>query len=158
MPPGDRSVIKGNLLSALVLEQKPLHFSICRAGAAQSDAEIGFFHLVIPDLLVENPQRLGVFGGDDDAPPGIAVDAVAKRRGKRVFPFGIPLPFLVKICLDMIDEGVDLFLFIGVDHQALALVYQQQVFILIYDVQLRGKQREEHVFLRGLVKKLIIDI
>ena len=58
----------------------------------------------------------------------------------------------------MVDEGVDLFRFVCVDHQAGPLVHQQQILIFIDDIQLGGKEGEEHVFLRGLVKKLVVDI
>ena len=110
-----------------------------------------------PDLLVEEPQRLGVLGGDDHA-AGVPVNPVAKSRGEGVLPPGIPLLFLVQVGLDVVDEGVDFFRLVGVDHHSGALIHHQQVFVLVYDVQLRAEQCEEHVFFRGLVKKLVVDI
>ena len=58
----------------------------------------------------------------------------------------------------MVDEGVDLLRLVGVDHQAGALVHQQQVLILVDDVQLGLEHRQKEIFLIGLVKELIIDI
>ena len=61
---------------------------------AVDDAEVALVQLAVLDLLIQNPQRLGVFCRDDDA-TGVAVDAVAERRGKGVlfarppFAFGI---------------------------------------------------------------------
>ena len=58
----------------------------------------------------------------------------------------------------MVDEGVDLFRLIGVDHHAGPFIHQQQVLILIDDVQLGLEYRQEHVSFRGLVKELVVDI
>ena len=57
-------------------------------------SKIIFGDLAVADLVVQNAQRLGVFRRDDDA-AGVAVDAVAKRRGKGVFPPGVPLFLLI---------------------------------------------------------------
>ena len=154
---GDGAAVEGDLLFDLILQKKALDLPLGRLGTAHGDAEVGFFDLVIPDLLVEDAQRLGVFGGDDDA-AGVAVDAVAKGRGKGVFPPGVPLPLLVEIGLDVVDEGIDLLRLVGVDHHAGALVHQQQILILVDDVQPGLEHCQEHVFLRGLVKELVIDI
>ena len=124
---------------------------------AYGDAEVGLLQLVAFDLLVDDAQRLGVFGGDDDA-AGVPVDAVAQGRGEGVLPLGVPLLLLVQVRLDVVDEGVDLLRLVGVDHQAGALVHQQQVLILVDDVQLGLEHRQKEIFLIGLVKELIIDI
>ena len=58
----------------------------------------------------------------------------------------------------MVDEGVDLFRFIGVNHQTRALVQQQEILVLVHDVKSGLKQGEEHIFFLWLVKKLIVDI
>ena len=58
----------------------------------------------------------------------------------------------------MIDEGVDLLGFVGVDHHAGALVHQQEVLVLIDQIQLGTEHGQKEIFLRGLVKELIIDI
>ena len=58
----------------------------------------------------------------------------------------------------MVDKGVDFFRFVGMDHQSGTLIYQQQIFVLVHDIQLGIEQGQKHVFLRGLVKKLIVDI
>ena len=48
---------------------------------ADSDAEVGFFQLMGTDFLIDNPQGLRVFCGNDNA-SGVSVDSVAKSRGK----------------------------------------------------------------------------
>ena len=79
------------------------------------------------------------------------VDAVAQGRGKGVLVPGAPLPLLIEVRLDVVDEGVDLFRLVGVDHQAGALVHQEEVFILIDDAQPGLEDGEEEIFLFGLV-------
>ena len=58
----------------------------------------------------------------------------------------------------MVDESVDLFRLIGVNHQTGTLVRQQQIFILIDNVQFGLEEGEKEIFLIGLVKELVIDI
>ncbi len=65
---------------------------------------------------------------------------------------GIPLPLLVKVRLDVIDEGVDLLRLVSMDYQARALVQQHQVFVLIYDVRLGLNRVRKQIVLPGLVK------
>ena len=60
---------------------------------ANGDAEVGLFQLMVPDLLIDDAQGLGIFGGDDDT-AGVPVDAVAQGGGKGVLPLGVPLFFL----------------------------------------------------------------
>ena len=113
--------------------------------------------LTIPDLFVEDTQRLRVLGGDDDA-AGVAVDAVAQGRGEGVLPLRIPLALLVEVRLDVVDEGVDLLRLVGVDHKALGLVRQEQVFVLVDHGQAGLEQGEEHILLGGLVEELVVDV
>ena len=80
---GDGAAVKGNLLFCLVLEQEALHTPLCRPGSPHSDAEIGFLQLVTLYFFIDGPQRLRIFCGDDN-PSGVAVNAVAQRRGKGV--------------------------------------------------------------------------
>ena len=109
-----------------------------------------------PDLLIYDPQGLAFWRYDNAA--GVPVDPVAQRRGKGIFPLGIPFPFLVKICLNVIDEGVDLFRLVSVDGHTGTLVHQQQIFFVLVDnIQLGLEHREKEIFLIGLVKELIID-
>ena len=70
---GHRLMEETDLFFCFVLQQKALNFPLRPLGTAHSDAEIGLFQLVGPDLLVDDPQGLGVFGSDDDA-AGVAVD------------------------------------------------------------------------------------
>ena len=58
----------------------------------------------------------------------------------------------------MVDKGVHLFGFAGVDHHPGPLVRQKDVFVLIEDIQLRLEQGEEQVVLPGLLKKFVVDI
>ena len=58
----------------------------------------------------------------------------------------------------MVDQGVDLLCLVGVDHQAGALVQQQQILVLIHDVQAGLEQGQEKIVLPGLVKELVVDV
>ena len=59
----------------------------------------------------------------------------------------------------MVNQCVDLFRFIGVDHQPRTLVHQQQVFVFIHHVELRVERGEEFILLRVRpLKKLVIDV
>ena len=58
----------------------------------------------------------------------------------------------------MVDEGIDLLRFVCMDHHAGTLIHQQEIFVLVDNLQPGLKHGQEHVFLRGLVKKLIVDI
>ena len=127
-------MVHGHLLFLLILQQEAGYLPLWGTGTAQGDAQVALVDLPVPDLLIDDAQGLGIFGGDDEA-SGVAVDAVAQGRGKGVLPPGVPLPFLVKVRLDVIDEGVDLLRLVGVDHQPRPFVQQHQVLILIYDIQ-----------------------
>ena len=108
---GHGSAVEGDQLFRLILEEKPLDPALCRVGAAHGDAEIGLTDLVAADFIVENSQCLGVFSRDHNA-AGVAVNPVAQRGSKGVFPLGVPLLLLVEIRLNVVDEGVDLLRFI----------------------------------------------
>ena len=58
----------------------------------------------------------------------------------------------------MVDECIDFFRFIGMHHKAGTLIEQQDVLVLVDNVQAWLEQRKEHIFLAGLVKKLVIDV
>ena len=95
--------------------------------------------------------------GDDDA-AGVAVDAVAQRGSEGVLPAGVPLPLLIEVRLDVVDECVHLLRLVSVDHQPRPLVDQQQVLVLVHDVHLRLEQRQEKILLRRLVKEFVVDV
>ena len=156
-PAGHRPVIDRHLLFLLVLQQEAGHLPLRGTGAAQGDAQVPLVDLPVPDFFVDDAQGLGVFGGNDDA-AGVPVDAVAQGRGEGVLPSGVPLPLLIQIRLDVVDEGVDLLRLVGVDHQAGPLVQQQQILVLIHDVQAGLEQRQEKIVLPGLVKELVVDV
>ena len=148
---------KADFLFLFVLQQKALNPPLRPLGTAHGDAEIELFQLMSPDLLIDDPQRLGVFGGNNNA-AGVAVNTVAQSRGKGVFPLGIPFPLLVKICLNVVDEGIDFFRFVRMDGHTGTLVHQQQIFVLVNNVQLGLEHGEKEIFFIGLVKELIIDV
>ena len=154
---GDRLVVHGDLLFLLVLQQEALHPALRPLRAPHGDAQVALVQLPAADLLVDDAQRLGVLGGDDDA-PGVAVDAIAQGRGEGVLPPGVPLPFLVQVRLDVVDECVDLLRLVGVDHQALGLVRQQQVLILVDHGEPGLEEGQEHILLGRLVKELVVDV
>ena len=154
---GNRLIPHGDLLFLLILHQKDLDPALGRPGRAHGDAQIPLVDLTVPDLLIDDPQRLGVFGGDDDA-AGVAVNTVAQGGGEGVFPLGIPLPLLVQVCLNVVDEGVDLLRLVGVYHQPRPLVQQQQVFVLVHDGETGLEQCQKQVILSGLVEELVVDV
>ena len=65
---------------------------------------------------------------------------------------------MIKVGLDVGDEGVDPLVFVRMDHHAGALIQEHQVFIFVDDVQLRLEDRQEGVFRGRGLKKLVIDI
>ena len=75
-----------------------------------------------------------------------------------MLPAGIPLPLLVEVGLNVVDEGVDLLCLIGMDHKARTLVQKKKVLILVKNVQLGLEEGEEEVVLPGLVEKLVVDV
>ena len=58
----------------------------------------------------------------------------------------------------MVDQGIDFLCFVGVNHDARAFVRQQQILVLVDDGKPWLEQGEKHVFFRGLVKELVVDI
>ena len=157
LAPRHRLVVHRHLLFLLVLQQEALDPALRRLGPSHGDAQIPLVDLPQPDLLVDDPQRLGVLGGDDHA-SCVAVDAVAQRGSEGVLPAGVPLPLLIEVRLDVVDEGVHLLRLVSVDHQPRPLVDQQQVLVLVHDVHLRLEQRQEKILLRRLVKELVVDV
>ena len=154
---GDRPGVDGYLFLLLVLHQKDLHPPFRRLRRTHRDAEIPLVHLPVADLLVDDPQRLGVLGGDDDA-AGVAVDAVAQGGGKGVLPLGVPFPLLVEVRLNVVDESVDLLRLVGVYHQPRPLVQQHQVLVLVHDGETGLEKRQEQIVLTGVVEELVVDV
>ena len=112
----------------------------------------------ILDLLIHHPQGFRRLGGDHDA-PGVPVNAVAQRRGEGVFLPGTPLPLLVQVRLDVVDQGAAIFrAVVGMHRKARALVHKQNVFVLVDNVQIGIRHGEVGVVLPGVVKKLVVDI
>ena len=121
--------------------------------------------LFLPDknLARNTARKLGITGRDthilDVRKTGEAVvDAVAQRRGEGVLPPGVPLPLLVEVRLNVVDEGVDLLRLVGVNHQTGALVQQHQILVLVDDIQAGAEQGEEQIILPGLVEELVVDV
>ena len=101
------------------------------------DAQIIFLDFPFLQLLVEHPQSHRRLGGNDDA-AGVAVDAVDQRRRKALLVGGVVFPLFVQIALDAEDEGVGVFVVVGVHQQTRLFVQQQHVLVLVDDVQLPG--------------------
>ena len=157
LPPRNGAVVDGNPLFSLVLQQEALQLPLRRLHGSQSHAEVFFGNLPIPDLCRQYPQGFGVLRRNHDA-AGVAVDAVAQGRGESVLPFGVPLPLLVEIGLDVVDEGVHLLRLIRVDHQSGTLVRQEDILVLVQNIQTGLEEGEEQVVLPGLLKKLVVDV
>jgi len=154
---GDRVMVYADELFPFVLQEEALQLAFRRRYLPQRDAEVLLYDLPVADLGGKDAQRLGVFGGDDDA-AGVAVDPVAQRRGEGILPLGVPLPLLIQIGLHVVDEGVDLFRLIGVNHQTGPLVQQEDVFVLVENVQFGLEKGQEEVILPGLLEKFVVDI
>ena len=90
--------MEGYQLFDFVLREKALDFSLRRLWTACSDAQIGFLQLVVPDLFVDDTQRLRILGRDDNA-ACVPVNAVAQRRGEGVLLPGTPFTLLVEVRL-----------------------------------------------------------
>ena len=156
-PAGHRRLVDGDLVLALVLGEEALQLALRRVHAAVDGTQVVLFDLPVLDFLVHDAQGLGGLGGDDDA-AGVPVDAVAQGGGEGVFLPGVPLLFLIKVGLDVGDEGVDVLPLVRVDQQAGALVHQEDVLVLIDDVQLGLEDGEEGVLRGGGVEELIVDV
>ena len=141
-----------------VLEKIAFQRAVPGLGGAFDDGQVPLIQFPVFDLLIHDPEGFGSLGGDDDA-AGIPVDAVAKGGCEGVFFPGAPLPLLVEIGLDMIDEGAAVFgTVVGVNGNARTLIHQQDVVILVDDGQLGNGYGEVGVVFPGLVEKFVIDI
>ena len=58
----------------------------------------------------------------------------------------------------MVDERVDLFVFVGVDDQTCGLIEQHDVFVLIDDVQPRRRDREIDILFARCFEELVVDV
>ena len=122
------------------------------------DAEIALVDLPVLDLLVEDTQRLGVFCRDDDA-ARVAVDAVAQRGRKRVFLARAPLALGIEIGLNVIDERLAVFrAVVRMDGLPRLFVDEQNIFILIYNMELRRADGQIGIFFFRGIKKLVVDV
>ena len=98
------------------------------------DAEVAFVDLTVFDLLVQDAQRLGGLGGDDDA-AGVAVDAVAERGREGMFFAGTPFTLGVEVGLNVVDERLAVLrAVVRVDGLAGLFVDEEDVLIFIYNI------------------------
>ena len=98
------------------------------------DAEVAFVDLTVFDLLVQEAQRLGGLGGDDDA-AGVAVDAVAERGREGMFFAGTPFTLGVEVGLNVVDERLAVFrAVVRVDGLTRLLIDEEDVLVLIYNI------------------------
>ncbi len=100
-----------------VLEQPVRKNCFLGGGDAVDQAQIVFLHLAQADFFIQNPQSLRRFGGHDDA-AGIAVDAVAQSRREGLLLIRVPLPLLIEIGFDMVDQRIRSALVVFMDHHA----------------------------------------
>ena len=146
-----------DLILLRVLEEIALQLALGRRGLAVDAAEVVFLDLPLLDLVVQDPERLGVFRGDDDA-ASVPVDPVAEGGGEAVLRLGIPLTLQAQIGLDVGDQGVPAPVPGAVAEDAGLLVGQEDVLILIDDVQPGRGDLQMGVVLGGLFEKLVVDV
>ena len=140
------------------LKRYPFRLPSLGLGRPFHDGQIPLVDLPILDLLIHHPQGFRRLGGDHDA-PGVPVNPVAQRRGEGVFFPGTPLPLLIQIGLDVVNQGAAVLrAVVGMHRKAGALVHKQNVFVLIDDVQLGICHGEVGVIFPGLVEKFVVDI
>ena len=65
---------------------------------------------------------------------------------------------MIQIRLDVGQKGVDLLLFVRVDHQTGPLVHQQDMFVFKQNMQIGLVKGQKRVFRRGGLEKLVVDI
>jgi len=141
-----------------ILEDVPLQAPLFALGYALDDGQIPLVQLPILDLLVHDPQGFGGLGGDDDA-AGVPVDAVAQGGREGVLPSRAPLPLLVEVGLDVVDEGAAVLrAVVGMDGKPRPLVHQEDVLVLVDNGKLGSRHGQVGVVLPGLVEELVIDI
>ena len=117
-----------------ILEKIALQAALGGLGCSLHNGKIPLVQLPVLDLLVHDPQGLGGLGGDDDA-AGVPVDPVAQGGGKGVLPVGGPLPLLIEVGLDVVDEGPAILRAImGMDRKAGPLVHKEDVLVLVYNI------------------------
>ena len=150
-------ILYKDLVLLCVLEQIVLKPPGSGARPAGYGTEIELLNLSVTYFLVEDAQRLGIFCRNDDA-AGVAVDAVAERRGEGVFFLGLPFTLLRHVRLNIRDKRVIIPSTGAVAQHARLFVQQQDVFILVDDRQPRGADLEIGVLLTRLFKELVVYI
>ena len=106
--------------------------------------------------MVHDTQCLSIFGRHNDA-ARVAVYAVDKRRGERIFRFRIILPVFVKIVLHARDERIKMIVLVRVHDEPRLFIEDHDVLVFIDDVELqRGFQKI--VFLRRLREELVFQV
>ena len=136
-----------------VLFQKALQRVFRLRHPAVDDTQVVFFDLAILELLVEDPQRRGGLGGDDDA-GGVAVDPVDQCGREAVLRRRIVFALFVQIALYTRDQRVAVFVLVRVDEQAGFFVQQEDVLVLVHDRQL--PRRLQKVVGRGLFVQHVV--
>ena len=105
----------------LVLPQIAFEDPCGRLRRAVDGTQVELVDLPVLHLLVQDTQRLGGLGRQDDA-AGVPVDAVDERRCKGLLRVRVVLPFFIEVPFDPADEGVDIFPVVGMCQQADRLV------------------------------------
>ena len=104
-------------------------------------AEIVFRQLVGAYLFVHHAQRGGVLRGDDYT-AGVAVDAVAERRRERLLARRIVFALAVEVGFDVTNQRVYLLVVVRMYDYTRLLVYKQNIFVLVYDIEVGRKMSE----------------
>ena len=123
------------------------------------DTQIVFVNFPPLELLVENAQGGGVFGGNDNA-ACVAVDAVDECGHKAVFVLRVIFPFFKQIALHAENEGVTVFVLIRMHQKPRGLVQKQEVVVLIQNGQLLAgshKIRRRGCFVQHVVFQINRD-
>ena len=141
-----------------ILEQLSFELSGRRTRRTVYDAEIALVDLPVLDLLVEDTQRLGGFCRDDDA-AGVAVDTVAERGRECMLLARAPLALGIEIGLNVIDERLAVFrAVVRMDGLPGLFVDEQNIFILIYNMEIRRADSQIGIFFFRGIKKLVVDV
>ena len=126
---------KVNAVLLGVLFKKALKRSLLFLGCAVHNCKVALFKLALLYFIAQNSQRLGIFCRYYYS-ARVSVYAVGKGGAKAVFILWAVFPLFVEIPLYSCYKRIAVFVFIGVDKQALRLIRKQNVFVLINYIKL----------------------
>ena len=150
---GDGGRWKETCFLASSFKKKALDLPLGGLGRPTVMAEVGFFSISWSRIFWLRMRSVSAFLAAMTMPPVLRSMRLHRAGAKAFSPPGVPLPLLVEIGLDVVDEGIDLLRLVGVDHHAGALIHQQQIFILVDDVQPGLEHRQKGVSPPGGLSK-----